>query len=194
MIKKIFGFIVILLLLTSCGYNKIQEQDEAIKATWSDVLNQYKRRADLIPNLVSAVKAYANHESSVFTEVTNARAKVGSVQISDKDISNPEKLNQYVKAQNQLSSSLSRLLLVAENYPNLKANENFQELQAQLEGTENRISLSRNRFIQAIKNYNVTIRQFPNNITAKIFSYKIHPSFEVENEKEIQQVPQVNFN
>lgn len=191
--KKIFSLIFLLLILNGCGYNKIQEKDEFIKATWSDVLNQYQRRADLIPNLVSTVKGYAAHESSVFTEVTNARSKVGSVQISEKDINNPEKLDAYVKAQNQLSSSLSRLLLVAENYPALKANDNFKELQAQLEGTENRISISRNRFIQAVREYNTTIRKFPNNITAKLFSYKIHSTFDVENEKEIQKAPQVTF-
>ena len=182
-----------LLTLNGCGYNTMQAQDEAANAAWSEVVNQYQRRADLIPNLVNTVKGYAKHEESVLTEVTNARAKVGSVQMNAADATDAEKLKQYSQAQGELSSALSRLLVVTENYPNLKADQNFRDLQAQLEGTENRISLARNNYIKDIQTYNTTLRQFPNNITAKIFSMKIRPNFTVENEKAITNSPKVQF-
>jgi LemA protein len=181
------------LLLSGCGYNRIQTQDEAVKAGWSEVLNQYQRRADLIPNLVNTVKGYAAHEERVLTEVTNARAKVGTMQLSAADASDPAKLAQFQAAQGELSSALSRLLVVTENYPNLKANESFQELQAQLEGTENRITVARNRYIQSVQEYNTLIRQFPVNLTAKMFGYATKPNFTVESEAQISRPPTVDF-
>ena len=155
--------------LSGCGYNAIQRQDEAVKAAWSEVLNQYQRRADLVPNLVNTVKGYAQHEEKVLTEVTNARAKVGSTQLTTDDLNNPEKLKQFQAAQGELSSALSRLMVVSENYPQLKADGLFQNLQAQLEGTENRITVARNRYVQSVQEYNSMIRTFPNNLTAKMF-------------------------
>ena len=184
---------LMLVLLTGCGYNRIQTQDEAVKAQWSEVLNQYQRRADLVPNLVNTVKGYAAHEERVLTEVTNARAKVGSVQLSAADANDPAKLAQFQAAQGELSSALSRLLVVSENYPQLKANESFQELQAQLEGTENRITVARNRYIQSVQDYNVLVRQFPVNLTAKMFGYATKPNFSVENEAQISKAPTVDF-
>jgi LemA protein len=181
-------------LLSGCGYNRIQTQDEAVKAQWSEVLNQYQRRADLVPNLVNTVKGYAAHEERVLTEVTNARAKVGSVQLSAADANDPAKLAQFQAAQGELSGALSRLLVVSENYPQLKANESFQELQAQLEGTENRITVARNRYIQSVQDYNVLVRQFPVNLTAKMFGYTTKPNFTVENEAQISKAPTVDFN
>jgi len=185
--------LLILALLSGCGYNRIQTQDEAVKAQWSEVLNQYQRRADLVPNLVNTVKGYAAHEERVLTEVTNARAKVGSVQLSAADASDPAKLAQFQAAQGELSGALSRLLVVSENYPNLKANESFQELQAQLEGTENRITVARNRYIQSVQEYNTLVRQFPVNLTAKMFGYATKPNFTVENEAQISKAPTVDF-
>jgi len=185
---------VFLSLLSGCGYNRIQTQDEAVKAGWSEVLNQYQRRADLVPNLVNTVKGYASHEERVLTEVTNARAKVGSVQLSAADANDPAKLAQFQAAQGVLSGALSRLLVVSENYPQLKANESFQELQAQLEGTENRITVARNRYIQSVQDYNVLVRQFPVNLTAMMFGYKTKPNFSVENEAQISKAPTVDFN
>jgi LemA protein len=186
--------LLILALLSGCGYNRIQTQDEAVKAGWSEVLNQYQRRADLVPNLVNTVKGYASHEERVLTEVTNARAKVGSVQLSAADANDPAKLAQFQAAQGELSGALSRLLVVSENYPQLKANESFQELQAQLEGTENRITVARNRYIQSVQDYNVLVRQFPVNLTAMMFGYKTKPNFSVENEAQISKAPTVDFN
>jgi len=185
--------LLILALLSGCGYNRIQTQDEAVKAQWSEVLNQYQRRADLVPNLVNTVKGYAAHEERVLTEVTNARAKVGSVQLSAADASDPAKLAQFQAAQGELSGALSRLLVVSENYPNLKANESFQELQAQLEGTENRITVARNRYIQSVQEYNTLVRQFPVNLTAKMFGYATKPNFTVENGAQISKAPTVDF-
>ena len=179
--------------LSGCGYNTMQTQDEAANAAWSEVLNQYQRRADLIPNLVNTVKGYANHEEEVFTKVTEARSKVGSIQMSANDASNEEKVKQYSQVQGELSSALSRLLVVAENYPQLKADQNFRDLQAQLEGTENRISLARNNYIKAVQTYNTTLRQFPQNITAKIFSMKPRANFSVENEAAVSTAPKVQF-
>ena len=184
---------VLLPLLAGCGYNRIQQQDESVKAQWSEVLNRYQRRADLIPNLVNTVRGYAAQEERVLTEVTNARARVGSVQISAEDAADPAKLAQFQAAQAQLGSALSRLLVVSENYPELKSNQNFLELQSQLEGTENRITVARNRYIAAVQAYNTTLRSFPVNLTAKMFGYAVKPNFTVENEAAISKPPTVDF-
>lgn len=180
-------------LLSGCGYNAIQRQDEAVKAAWSEVLNQYQRRADLVPNLVNTVKGYAQHEERVFTEVTEARAKVGSIKVDADTINDAEKLKQFQAAQGELSSALSRLMVVSENYPQLKADGLFQNLQAQLEGTENRVTVARNRYVQAVQSYNTLLRTFPNNLTAKMFGYKVKPNFSVENEQAISTAPKVDF-
>ncbi len=193
---KISRTLVILLLLgllSGCGYNAIQRQDEAVKASWSEVLNQYQRRADLVPNLVNTVKGYAQHEEKVFVEVTNARAKVGSLQVNADTINDPQKLKQFQAAQGELGSALSRLMVVSENYPQLKADGLFQNLQAQLEGTENRVTVARNRYVQAVQQYNSMIRTFPNNMTARMFGYKIKPNFSVDNEKAKSTAPTVDF-
>ena len=182
-----------LFALSGCGYNTMQSQDEAANAAWSEVLNQYQRRADLIPNLVNTVKGYATHEQEVFTQVTEARSKVGSIQMSAEDAADPEKLQQFQQAQGNLSSALSRLLVVSENYPQLKADQNFRDLQAQLEGTENRISLARNNYIKAVQTYNTTLRQFPQNLTAKLFGMKARANFSVENEAAVSDAPKVSF-
>jgi LemA protein len=179
--------------LSGCGYNQFQTKDEQVKAAWSEVLNQYQRRADLIPNLVATVQGYAGHERDVLLGVTQARAKVGSTQLTPEALENPQAVRQFQQAQGELSSALSRLLVVAENYPQLKADANFRDLQAQLEGTENRITTARNRFIAAVQEYNVLARQFPTNLTAMIFGYKPKASFEVENEREIARPPKVDF-
>src|SRR6478672_2985977 len=179
--------------LTGCGYNTIQSQDEQVKAAWSEVVNQYQRRADLIPNLVATVKGFAQQEQDVLLGVTNARAKVGSVQATPELINNPEAFAKFQSAQGELSSALSRLLVIAENYPQLKSDANFRELQAQLEGTENRITVARNRYIKAVQDYNVVVRSFPTNLTAMVFGYKVKPSFAVENEREISTAPKVDF-
>lgn len=185
--------LMILGVLSGCGYNSIQRQDEAVKASWSEVLNQYQRRADLVPNLVNTVKGYAQHEEKVFVEVTNARAKVGSLQVNADSLDDPQKLQQFQAAQGELGNALSRLMVVSENYPQLKADGLFQNLQAQLEGTENRVTVARNRYVQAVQQYNEMIRTFPNNITAKMFGYKVKPNFSVENEKAISTAPTVDF-
>jgi len=182
------------LSLSGCGYNAIQAQDEQIKAGWAEVLNQYQRRADLVPNLVNVVKGYAAHEKDVLTQVTDARAQVGSLKITPELVNDPAAFAKFQQAQAQMSSALSRLLVVAENYPNLKADGVFRDLQAQLEGTENRITVARNRFIKAVQEYNTTVRSFPSNLTAKMFGYATKPSFEVENEKAISSAPKVDFN
>jgi LemA protein len=187
---RIVILMVIAALLSGCGYNQIQQKDEGVKAAWSQVLNVYKRRADLVPNLVATVKGYASHEERVFTEVTNARAKVGSININADD---PASLAQFQQAQGELQSAIGRLLVVSENYPQLKADQNFLQLQAQLEGTENRITVERQRYIQAVQDYNTYIRQFPVNLTAMMFGYKPKPNFTVENEAQIQQPPTVDF-
>jgi LemA protein len=181
------------LLLSGCGYNKMQSQDEQIKAAWAEVVNQYQRRADLIPNLVNTVKGYAAQESSVLLGVTEARAKVGSIQATPELVNDPATFAKFQAAQGQLTSALSRLLVVTENYPQLKSDQNFRDLQAQLEGTENRITVARNRYIQAVQDYNVTVRQFPGNLTAMMFGYKPKPSFTVENEAAISKAPSVDF-
>jgi LemA protein len=181
------------LSLTNCGYNAIQSEDEQIKANWSEVVNQYQRRADLVPNLVNSVKGFAQQEKDVLLGVTNARAKVGSVQVTPETVNDPKALQQFAQAQGELTGALSRLLVVAENYPQLKSDKNFLELQAQLEGTENRITVARNRFIQATQQYNTTVRSFPSNLTAMVFGHKEKPQFTVENEKAIAQPPKVDF-
>ena len=187
---RILILMIIAALLSGCGYNQIQQKDESVKAAWSQVLNVYKRRADLVPNLVATVKGYASHEERVFTEVTNARAKVGSININADD---PASLAQFQQAQGELQSAIGRLLVVSENYPQLKADQNFLQLQAQLEGTENRITVERQRYIQTVQDYNTYIRQFPVNLTAMMFGYKPKPNFTVENEAQIQQPPTVDF-
>ena len=180
-------------LLGGCGYNTFQTTDEQIKASWAEVLNQYQRRADLIPNLVNTVKGYAAQEKSVLLGVTEARARVGSIQATPELINDAAAFAKFQAAQSQLTSALSRLLAVSENYPQLKSDQNFRDLQAQLEGTENRITVARNRYIQAVQAYNVAIRTFPSNLTAMLFGYKVKPSFTVENEKEISRPPTVDF-
>jgi LemA protein len=179
--------------LSGCGYNTMQGQDEQVKASWSEVLNQYKRRADLVPNLVNTVKGYAEQEKQILIQVTEARAKVGSIQATPELINNPEAFAKFQAAQGELSSALSRLLVVTENYPNLKSDANFRELQAQLEGTENRITVARNRYIQAVQQFNTTVRTFPNNLTAKVFGMEVKPNFTVDNEKAISEAPKVDF-
>ena len=186
-------FLIVFSLLGGCGYNTLQTTDEQIKAGWAEVLNQYQRRADLVPNLVNVVKGYAGHEKEVLTRVTEARAKVGTIQATPDLINDEQAFARFQAAQSEMTSALSRLLVVAENYPQLKADGAFRDLQAQLEGTENRITVARNRYIQAVQAYNVTVRQFPSNLTAMLFGYKVKPSFTVENEKEIAKPPTVDF-
>jgi len=185
--------ILLLLNLSGCGYNTFQALDEEAKASWAEVLNQYQRRADLVPNLVNTVKGYAAHEEKVLTEVADARAKVGSMQATPELINDPQAFAKFQSAQGQLTSALSRLLAVSENYPNLKADQGFRDLQAQLEGTENRITVARNRYIETIKNYNVAVRSFPQNLTAMMFGYKTKASFTVDDEKAISVAPTVDF-
>lgn len=187
------GVLLVALVLAGCGYNTLQRQDEEVKAAWSEVLNQYQRRADLIPNLVNTVKGYAAQEQQVLLGVTEARAKVGSIQATPELINDPQAFARYQQAQGQLSSALSRLLVVSERYPDLKSSQNFRDLQAQLEGTENRITVARNRYIQAVQAYNVTVRSFPTNITAKMFGFKERPNFTVQNEVQISKPPTVDF-
>ena len=180
-------------LLSGCGYNAFQTGDEAVKSSWSEVVNQYQRRADLVPNLVSTVQGYAAHEKDVLTQVTAARAQVGGIQATPELINNPEAFAKFQQAQAGLSSALSRLLVVAENYPNLKADAAFRDLQAQLEGTENRITVARNRYIKSVEAYNVAVRTFPNNLTAMALGYQVKPNFSVDNEKAISVAPKVDF-
>lgn len=185
--------IVFASMIGGCGYNTLQATDEQIKASWAEVLNQYKRRADLIPNLINTVKGFAAQEKEVLLGVTNARARVGGIQATPELINDPEAFAKFQNAQGQLSGALSRLLAVAENYPELKSNANFRDLQAQLEGTENRIAVARNRYIKAVQEYNTEVRSFPSNLTAMLFGYQTKPSFTVENEQEISTVPKVDF-
>jgi len=179
------------LLLSACGYNTLQVQDEATKSAWAEVVNQYQRRADLIPNLVNTVKGYAAQEQAVLLGVTEARAKASQITVNADD---PASLAAFQQAQGELSSALSRLLVTVENYPDLKSDQNFRDLQAQLEGTENRITVARNRFIQAVQDFNVTVRKFPTNLTAMIFGYKVKPNFTVADEAAISKPPTVDFN
>ena len=194
--RKLWSILTAILMLSlgGCGYNTLQSQDEQVKAGWSEVLNQYQRRADLVPNLVNTVKGYAAHEEEVFIQVTQARAKVGSIQATPELLNNPGAFSKFQAAQGELSGALSRLLAVSENYPQLKADAIFRDLQAQLEGTENRIAVARNRYIQDVQEYNVAVRSFPSNLTAKLFGYTAKPNFTVENEKSISAPPKVEFN
>lgn len=190
---KIVVLSILVLSLNGCGYNTMQMQDEQVKAGWSEVVNQYQRRADLIPNLVNTVKGYASHEKEVLTQVTEARARVGSIQVTPAVLNDPQAFEKFQRAQGELSGALSRLLAVSENYPQLKADANFRDLQSQLEGTENRITVARNRYIKAVQDYNVTVRSFPSNLTAKAFGYSAKPNFTVENERAIAVPPKVDF-
>jgi LemA protein len=190
---RIAFLIVLIGLLSGCGYNSIQSKDEGVKAAWSEVVNQYQRRADLVPNLVNTVKGYATHEEEVFTKVTEARASVGKVTINADQLDDAAAVAKFQQAQGELSSALSRLMAVSENYPQLKADGLFQNLQAQLEGTENRITVARNRYITAVQDYNTFVRSFPQNLTAMIFGYKSKANFTVENEKQISSAPTVDF-
>jgi LemA protein len=195
MSKRIVALIALAatLLLPGCGYNTLQSTDEQIKAAWSEVLNQYQRRADLIPNLVETVKAFAAQEQQVLLGVTEARSKVSSVQATPELINDPQAFARFQQAQGELSSALSRLLVVVERYPELKSDANFRDLQAQLEGTENRIAVARNRYIKAVQQYNVIVRSFPSNLTAMLFGFKEKPQFTVEDEKAISRPPKVDF-
>ena len=181
------------LSLTGCGYNTFQTADEQVKAGWSEVVNQYQRRADLIPNLVSTVKGEAKFEQDTLTKVIEARAKATSIQATPELINDPAAFQKFQQAQGELTGALSRLMAVSENYPNLRANQGFRDLSAQLEGTENRITVARNRYIKSVQDYNVTVRSFPSNLTAMVFGYKQKASFTVENEKEISRPPSVSF-
>ncbi len=193
--RYLAGLLLVLatVLLPGCGYNDLQRQDEAIKANWSEVLNQYQRRADLVPNLVEVVKGYAAQEKEVLTRVTEARARVGSIQATPDLLKDEQAFRKFVAAQNEMTSALSRLLAVSENYPQLRSADAFLSLQAQLEGTENRIAVARNRYIKAVQEYNVTVRSFPSNLTAMMFGFKVKPNFTVENEQELAKPPKVNF-
>lgn len=186
--------LVSVLVLSGCGYNRIQQQDESVNAGWSEVVNQYQRRADLVPNLVNTVKGYAAQEERVLVGVTEARAKVGTIQATPELINDEAAFAKFQAAQGELSAALKSLIAVSENYPNLKSDQNFRDLQAQLEGTENRITVARNRYIEAVREYNVTIRSFPSNLTAMLFKYSTKPNFAVENEAAISQPPTVDFN
>jgi LemA protein len=180
-------------VLSGCGYNTIQSQDEEVKAAWSEVVNQYQRRADLVPNLVNTVKGFAEQEKEILLGVTEARSKVGSIQATPELVNDPAALDKFMKAQGEMTSALSRLLVVTENYPQLKSDQNFRDLQAQLEGTENRITVARNRYIKSVQTYNTTVRQFPVNLTAMVMGYKQKANFTVENEAAIAKPPTVDF-
>ena len=193
--RKVWSAFLVLAVtaLAGCGYNDMQRADEQVKSAWSEVLNQYQRRNDLVPNLVNTVKGFAAQEQQVLTQVTEMRSRVGSIQATPELINDPAAFRKFQEAQGQMSQALSRLLVVAENYPQLKSDANFRDLQAQLEGTENRIAVARNRYIKSVQDYNVGIRTFPNNLTAMMFGYKEKPSFTVENEKAISEPPKVEF-
>ena len=194
MTKRLFAVLAFAaFLLSGCGYNQIQINDEGVTAAWSEVLNQYQRRADLIPNLVSVVQGYAAHEKEVLTRVTEARASVAGIKATPELVNDEAAFARFQQAQGELSSALARLLVVAENYPNLKADASFRDLQAQLEGTENRITVARNRYIESVKTYNVSVRTFPNNLTAMVMGWKTKANFTVEDEKAISTPPQVRF-
>ena len=193
--RKIWAAVMVLATaaLSGCGYNDIQRADEQTKSAWSEVLNQYQRRADLVPNLVNTVKGIAAQEQQVFAQVTEARSRVGSIQATPELLNDPAAFRRFQEAQAGMTNALSRLLAVVENYPQLKSDANFRDLQAQLEGTENRIAVARNRYIKAVQEYNVLIRQFPVNLTAMMFSYQVKPNFSVEDEKAISKPPAVDF-
>ncbi len=190
---KILAAALFAFALTGCGYNQFQALDEQTKSAWSEVLNQYQRRADLVPNIVATVKGEAAFEQDTLTKVVEARAKATSIQVTPETLNDPEAFKKFQAAQGELTSSLSRLLVVSENYPNLKANQGFQDLRVQLEGTENRITVARNRYIKTVQDYNILARSFPNNLTAMIFSYNVKPTFAVENEAQISKPPAVSF-
>ncbi|MEW5710488.1 MAG: LemA family protein [Pseudomonadota bacterium] len=195
MLKRLAAIVAVLgsLALGGCGYNTLQAQDEQIKAAWAEVLNQYQRRADLIPNLVETVQAFAAQEREVLQGVTEARARATAIQASPELIDDPEAFNRFLEAQGELSSALARLLMVVENYPQLKSDVNFRDLQAQLEGTENRIAVARQRYIRAVQEYNTTVRQFPTNLTAMLFGHQVKPTFTVEDERALAAPPRVDF-
>ncbi|MEO0314010.1 MAG: hypothetical protein RI928_466 [Pseudomonadota bacterium] len=184
---------LLIVSLQGCGYNRLQSGDEQIKAAWSEVINQYQRRADLVPNLVKTVQAYAVHEQQVFTQVADARSRVGSMQVTQDVLNDPAAFARFQVAQGQLTSALSRLLAVSENYPQLKADAGFRDLQAQLEGTENRITVARQRYIRSVQDYNIVVRSFPTNLTAMIFGMQVKPNFSVDDEKAIARPPSVEF-
>ncbi len=190
---RIIFIVWLVTLMTGCGYNRLTSGDESIKAAWSEVLNQYQRRADLIPNLVKTVEGFAQQEKDVLVGVTEARSKVSSIQATPELINDPEAFQKFQQAQGQLSSALSRLLVTVERYPELKSDANFRDLQAQLEGTENRITVARNRYIDTVREYNTLARSFPTNLTAMMFGFDVKPSFTVENEAEISKPPEVSF-
>jgi LemA protein len=192
-VKRWFLILAAALSLSGCGYNEFQSLDEASKSAWSEVLNQYQRRADLVPNIVATVKGEASFEQDTLTKVIEARAKATSIQVTPETLNNPETFNKFQQAQGELSSALSRLMVVAERYPELKANQAFRDLRVTLEGTENRITVARNRYIETVQKYNVLARSFPTNITAKIFSYDPKPNFSVQNEVQISTPPTVDF-
>ena len=195
-LRRALGWLAALgtaVLVSGCGYNQFQTLDEESKGAWSEVLNQYQRRADLIPNIVATVKGEANFEQETLTKVIEARAKATSIQATPELVNNPEAFNKFQQAQGELSSALSRLLVTVEQYPNLKANQGFQDLRVQLEGTENRITVARNRYIKTVQDYNVLARQFPTNLTAMVFSYAVKPNFTVQNEAQISAPPAVSF-
>ena len=194
--KKIIQFLFLILGVfgfSNCGYNEIQRKDEAVKAAWAEVLNQYKRRVDLIPQLVKVVEGFAIQEREVLIQVTEARSKVGTIQATPELINNPEAFQKFQRAQGELSNALQRLMVVVERYPELKSDKNFRDLQAQIEGTENRIAVARRRYIEAVQDYNVTIRIFPNVITARIFGYTEKPQFQVENPEQLEKPPEIDF-
>jgi LemA protein len=196
MTRRLFALLAAVFLsasLAGCGYNDFQRLDEQTKAAWSEVLNQYQRRADLIPNIVATVKGEASFEQETLTKVVEARAKATSIQVSPETLNNPEAFNRFQQAQGELSGALSRLMAVSENYPNLKANQGFQDLRVQLEGTENRITVARNRYIKAVADYNVLARSFPSNLTAMVFGYQPKPNFTVQDEAAISAPPKVDF-
>jgi len=195
MIRKVAALVAVstLLVLSGCGYNDLQRQDEGIKAAWSEVLNQYQRRADLVPNLVNTVKGYAAQEERVLTEVTNARANVGAIKATPELVNDPVAFQKFIKAQSELQGALSRLLAVSEAYPQLKSDALFRDLTAQLEGTENRITVARNRYIKSVQEFNTTVRQFPTNLTAMVFKMDVKPNFTVENEAAVSVPPKVDF-
>lgn len=190
---KIAALALASLVLSGCGYNSLQTQDEAVKAAWSEVVNQYQRRADLIPNLVAAVKGVAAQEQQVFIGVAEARSKVSSIQVTPETLNNPEALKKFQAAQGELGAALKSLIAVSENYPQLKSDQSFRDLQAQLEGTENRITVARNRYIESVQTFNNTVRQFPTNLTASLFKFAVKPNFTVENEAAISKPPTVDF-
>lgn len=192
-IRNLFVLLCLASALSGCSYNEFQTKDEAVKASWSEVVNQYQRRSDLIPNLVKTVQGYATHERETLEAVIKARASATGLQITPEVLNNPEAFKKFQQVQGDLSSALSRLMVVTENYPQLKADAGFRDLQSQLEGTENRITVARNRYITQVQDYNVLARSFPSNLTAKIFSYHVKPAFTVENEKAISTAPAVNF-